>query len=243
MKRTILLLLSLSLLAGCSASQIPTATQSADSVNRDSTTAAQTPSAIVKAPPSEQEASANMTKKPSDLATIAEEMIVKKADPFQVLEIYKKMIGVYPANGTERHDTLRYILDANLAMVKDGKGQDALRLALELDKLIPNDFYVQNRVIGAYRTLVEEQIEKKNLTAAMEFMKKGLMVRFDVEMMRTNLKLLKLMAQDDIKNKKIESAKERLSMVLYIIDAQDSEAEKDIFAKEKAEALRILSTL
>lgn len=229
MKKIALFLLVATVLTGCSSTK--------NTSTNGSAIGAQNPS-VKETRPSAQTIGAT-----SDLATTAKEMIVRKEDPLKVLEVYKQMIPVYPVNGKERESTLRYILDTSLAMVNDKKGQEALKLSLELDKVIPKDFYVQNRIIGAYRVLAEEQIEKKNYIEAMDLVTKGLQVRFDIDIMHTKLNLLILMAQDDIQNKKIDSAKKQLNEVLYTIEAQDSQAEKDIFAKEKAEASKILATL
>lgn len=231
MKKISILCIALLILTGCSGKQNQAVVEN-EGVKENFTSVAQKSGTI-----------SNPEIASLDLESQAKKMITDKEDPFRVLEIYKQMIQVYEAKSQQRQDTVRYILDANSQMIKDGKGQDALRLALELDKLIPNDFYVQNRVIGAYRVLAEEQIAKKNLVEAMNFVQKGLLIRFDIDIMRTKLNLLIFMARDDIKNKKIDSAKKQLNEVLYIVDAQDSQAEKDIFAKEKAEAANLLATL
>ncbi|MCX6733225.1 MAG: hypothetical protein NTX63_00235 [Candidatus Peregrinibacteria bacterium] len=228
MKKIALFLLVATILTGCSSAKNTSTNGSATGTNQN---------------PSAKEAQLPAIGATSDLATTAKEMIARKEDPFKVLEVYKKMILVYPVNSKERESTLRYILDTSLAMVNDKKGQEALKLSLELDKVIPKDFYIQNRIIGAYRVLAEEQIAKRNYTGAMDLITKGLQVRFDIDIMHTKLNLLILMAQDDIKNKKIDSAKKELNEVLYTIDAQDSQSEKDIFAKEKTEASKILATL
>lgn len=242
MKKISLFLISLIILSGCSSVKNQPITLDTEIADQGTTEATQ-PSPTTQDVSDKGNSVVDIKKDASDLASVARVMITKKEDPFKVLEIYKQMIPVYPAKGKERQDTLRYILDTNLAMVKEGKGQDALRLALELDKLIPKDFYVQNRVIGAYRVLAEEQIGKKNYVGAMDFITTGLKVRFDIDIMHTKLNLLIVMAQDDIKSGKISSAKQKLNEVLFTVDAQDSQPEKDIFVKENTEASKMLATL
>lgn len=231
MKKIGILFIVLLTLAGCSGKESQSVIENKE-VKGGATSVVQTSSTVVGSETMSQ-----------DLGSQAKKMITNKEDPFKVLEVYKQMIQVYEAKSQPRQDTIRYILDANMQMIRDGKGQDALKLALEIDKLIPNDFYVQNRVIGAYRVLAEEQIGKKNFAAAMDLIQKGLLIRFDQDIMTTKLKTLILMAKEDIKNGKMESAKKELNEVLYIIDAQDSEAEKNNFAKEKTEATNLLTTI
>ena len=173
-------------------------------------------------------------------ARIGKEMVDKKEDPFKVLEVYKKLVTLFSAKSDERQKVLRYILDENLKMVTLKKGQDALKMALELDKLIPKDFYVQNRIIGAYRVLAEEQADRNNLEGAMQLTQKGLQIRFDPDIMRTQLDIEILMAKQAIRNNKPNEAKTKLNDIISIADAQD---DLKLFAKEKGEAQKLLATI
>ena len=168
------------------------------------------------------------------------DLVDKKEDPFKVLEVYKKLVTLFSAKSDERQKVLRYILDENLKMVTLKKGQDALKMALELDKLIPKDFYVQNRIIGAYRVLAEEQADRNNLEGAMQLTQKGLQIRFDPDIMRTQLDIEILMAKQAIRNNKPNEAKTKLNDIISIADAQD---DLKLFAKEKGEAQKLLATI
>ena len=196
-----------------------------------------------------------MTNKPPQLARLPNEndqdyykrlvaaYIDKKVEATVALELYKKIIPLFPAKDDTRQKILRYILDATWKMVQDRQAAPALALALELDKIIPNDFYIQNRLIGAYRVFAEDQIKAENLDKASEYVEKGLMLHFDPQIMGTKLNIKMLLAKKAIENKNIDQAQSLLNEVLIIIDSQDTEAGKMIFKSQKAEVEKILSTL
>lgn len=168
-------------------------------------------------------------------------LIDQKASWREVLPLYKKLTTFEKANSDARQKTLRYLLDDNLRLVNERKGEEALEFALELDKLIPNDFYIQNRILGAYRVMAEDAIKKKDWNTAYDLLyKKALSIRFDTEVMRTYLKLRKLMAKEEIAQKHYDVARTYLAEIISIANIEEN---KSLYGEEFTEAEKLLKKL
>lgn len=169
------------------------------------------------------------------------DQVNENADPYDVLALYEKLIDFDEVNSESRQLALHYVLDANWALVTEKKGEEALALAMELDKLLPGDFYVQNRILGAYRVMAEKAIEEKKYDRAYDLLfNTALKIRFDAEVMRTYLHLRTVMAQEAIALKDYETARSYLSDVELIASIDENAG---LYDDEKAEAERLLKTL
>ena len=168
-------------------------------------------------------------------------LVNAEANPYEVLDGYKKLIEFDEVDSDARQVALKYLLKVNLQMVEDNKGEEALALAKELDKLIPNDFYIQNRILGAYRVMAEKAIEEKDYDKAYDLLyNTALKIRFDIEVMRTYLHLLTVKGEEAISAKDYSNAKAHLDEVVWIVAIDNN---SDYFGEEKANAERLLKTL
>ena|SRR3989338_3938549 len=134
-------------------------------------------------------------------------------------------------------------MKGTLDLVKSTKRsdvQEGLDLSLQLYKLLPQDYYVENRIIQAYIFFAQQEVAKKNWRAADEWAMKGLRMRFHIVAMQTHLDILIGEAKDFIKAGDKASAIANLNDVLSIVKVDNNAT---LFAKEKDEAIKLLATL
>lgn len=157
-------------------------------------------------------------------ATLSKEWIEKKHDLNESIELYKKLIQLFPRNSAPRKEMLGYIMNEDLHMIiRDRKAQEGLEIALKLDKLIPLDFYVQNRIIAAYRIMAEDEIAKKNYQAAEEILKKkALSIRFDQEAVRTLIKLRLIQVKEALAQNNQQQARTYLEEVYLYTGVEEN---------------------
>lgn len=190
----------------------------------------------IKLPP----VSGNETEK-EFYANLSKKWIEEKHDPMEVITLYKKLITLFPPESEPRQTTLRYLLDLSLKYItEERKAKEALEIALELDKIIPYDFYIQNRIIGAYKIFAEDEMKKGELDKAMEWVTKGLQIRFDPYIMATKLDIEILMAKRAIKSGDTAEARVYLEEIINISDSQEN---KNIFSVQRNKAAEMLSEL
>lgn len=173
----------------------------------------------------------------------ADEIVGNKGDLNEAINIYAKLIEIFPVDNEYRQKVLTYIMDGSMELVRSDdlkEVQKGLDIALELDKLVPGDFYVQNRILGAYKKFAEKEMEAKNWEKAKEWTQKGLQIRFDNMVMKTHLEILIKEAEDFLKKKKYAEAKSNLDSVLEIASIADN---KDLFTEEAKEANELLSRI
>lgn len=165
-------------------------------------------------------------------------LVDQKGDWWQALESYKKLTEFEEPNSENRKKILRYLMGVSLKAVEERRADDAMKMGEALDKVLPNDFYVQNRILGAYRVMAEDEIAKKNWGAAEDILyNKALRLRFDAEVMRTFLKLRIAMADEAISAKKNEDAKKYLEEVFMIANIDENRA---LYQKEREDAEKLL---
>lgn len=165
-------------------------------------------------------------------------LVDQKGDWWKALEAYKKLTEVEEKDSENRQKTLRYLLDVSLKAVEERRAEDALKMSEALDKVLPNDFYVQNRTLGAYRIMAEDAIAKKDWAAAEDILyNKALRLRFDVQVMRTFLNLRLAMAEEALTSKKTEDAKKYLEEVIMISNIDEN---KNLYPKEREDAEKLL---
>lgn len=168
-------------------------------------------------------------------------LVDQKGDWWQALEAYKKLTEIEEPNSENRQRILRYLLDVSLKAVEERRAEDALKMSEALDKVLPNDFYVQNRTLGAYRIMAENAMAKKDWKTAEDILyNKALRLRFDVEVMRTFLKLRLAMAEEALTSKKSEDAKKYLEEVIMISNIDEN---KNLYQQEKEKAEKLLKRL
>lgn len=158
------------------------------------------------------------------------------AKPMEVLKLYKELIAIEAKDSPNRKKALRYLLDQNIYLIEAGKGEEALALAMELDKLIPQDFYVQNRIIGAHRVMAEAQLKAGNLTNAYQTIQKARAVRFDPEATRTYMHIQFALIEKDIAAKKYKDAALKLDDVMVIFQVDNENDSKKLFPDELKQA-------
>lgn len=167
-------------------------------------------------------------------------LVTDKADLYKILEVYKSIIEFEPANSENRQKALRYMLDESLKMV-DTAPEEAIKFAQELSKIIPGDFYIQNRIIGGYVTLAKRAIDKKEWETATDYLaNKALHIRFDSEAMRAYLTMQTLRAKDEIAAKNIQKAKDFLGEVISIARIKDNIT---IFPDERLAAEKLFKSI
>lgn len=163
----------------------------------------------------------------------AQSLVGEKADWHEVIKTYEELTKFEKVNSKDRQKALRYVLDRGLELLQEGKGEEAIELGLALDKLIPNDFYVQNRIIGGYRVIAEKQAKEGKFEEALKTFNKGLSIRFDQQIMQSRLKIMLDWAEDEIKKKNIEKVKSLINEVLMIVNIEEN---KTLFPDEKKRA-------
>lgn len=174
-------------------------------------------------------------------AQLSKDWIAEKHDPMETIMLYERLVNLYPPQSEPRQTTLRYLLDTSLKYITvDRKAKEALDIALKLNEIIPYDFYIQNRIIGAYGIFAEDEIAKGDLNKAMEWATKGLQIRFDPYIMTTKLDIEIRMAKKAIKSGDKAQAITYIEDIFHIINAQEN---KDIFSNQLTEANKIFSTL
>lgn len=178
--------------------------------------------------------------KPSVMATSKDEMtrltnllVDNGAKASEVLKLYKDLIATEPKDSPNRTKALRYIMDQNIFLIEAGRGEEALALAFELDALIPQDFYVQNRIIGAYRVIAEKDFKAGKIDDAFATIQKARAVRFDPEAAKTFMKIQFARIQRDINAKKYEDAATKLDDVAVVLGLADN---KGLFVEESKQA-------
>lgn len=166
----------------------------------------------------------------------------KNHDLLQLVDIYRKLVELYPANDAIRLNLLKHVMDRDLKLIiEDRNAQDGLKVALALDEVIPNDFYIQNRIIAAYRIMAEDAMAKKDWKTAEDLLlKKALALRFDIEAMRTYLKLLMEEAKEAIANNKPDVAKKYLQDALMIVSIEENQK---TYAEEAKQIASLLSRI
>ena len=127
-----------------------------------------------------------------------------------------------------------------MSSTKEADIKKGLDLSLQLYKLLPNDYYVENRIFTAYIFYAKQEIEKKNWRVAEEWTLKGLKIRFHTEAMRTRLQILIGEAGDFIVQKKYAEAKKNLSEVVSIAGIAEN---KVLYPNEKKKAEAFLSKI
>lgn len=173
-----------------------------------------------------------------EVVSQATQLLEQKGEVDEMLELYKLLIKFEPANSILRQKALRYILDGDVALINEGKAEEGLKYALELDKLIPGDYYIQNRILAAYKAMAEAAIAKKDWVAAYDLLyNKALSLRFDAEVMRVYFKLRYLMAKEAIEDGRKEEAKQYLQEVVAIGLIEDNKPFYEIEVKQAEELL------
>lgn len=167
---------------------------------------------------------------------LGNEIVDKKGDIVEAIKIYEKLTTLYPKDDPMRQKVLQYIMKGTLELVNSQKAADVqsgLDLSLELYKLLPGDYYVENRIIGAYVFYAKAELAKKNWRKADEWVMKGLKMRFHIEAMRTHMLVLIGEAGDFVAAKKYSEARTNLNEVISIASIDEN---KTIFVNEKAKA-------
>lgn len=160
----------------------------------------------------------------------AKTFVAEKASWRVVLPVYIKLIQVERVNSEPRSKTLDYLMEVNLNLIKERKADEALELALELNKLIPSDFYIQNRIIAAYRVMAEDAMAKKDWKTAEELLyKKALSIRFDIEAMRTVLKLRMEQTREAMAAGDLVGARKYLDEAYLIVNIEEN---KPLYVEE-----------
>lgn len=171
----------------------------------------------------------------------AQELVDKKAPWREVLPLYKKLTEFEKPNSEPRTKTLRYLLDTSLKFVEEGNAAEALASGEALNEVIPNDFYIQNRILGAYRLMAEQAMAKKDWKTAEDILyNKALRIRFDFEVMRTYLKLKMEMGKEAIAGGKFSDARVHLDEVVVIANIPENQG---FYSKEKQDAEKLLQSI
>ncbi len=179
-----------------------------------------------------------------EIVDASNKLVDDKGSIYDALENYKKLVQFEKVDSDARKKTLRYMLDKSLEMVNSEDlqiVQQAFDFAIELDKVYPNNFYVQNRMMIAYNRFAREAMKKKDWATAYDFLyTKALKLRFDDDIMRTYLDLRNLMAEEAIANKKYDEALEFLKEVYSIANIKENEA---LYKQQQAKAQLLFKKL
>lgn len=179
-----------------------------------------------------------------EIIAASNKLVDDKGSIHDALENYKKLVQFEKVDSDARKKTLRYMLDKSLEMVNSDdltQVQEALDFAFALDKVLPNDYYIQNRMMIAYRRFAEEAMKKKDWATAYDYLNnKALHLRFDDNVMRTYLDLRNLMAEEDIANKKYDEALEFLKEVYSIANLKENEV---LYKQQQAKAQLLFKKL
>lgn len=176
-------------------------------------------------------------------ANLTDEFVDQKQDPSKGTDLYKKLVEILPVDNEYRQKLLRYLLDESQALIETGNYenvQKGLEISLKLYEIIPGDFYVENRILGAYKKFAEKEMETKNWTKAKEWTQKGLQIRFDSNLMKTHLIILLSEAEALIKVKKYNEAKTNLDFVLEVVGLPEN---KDLFKEQEEKAKNLLKKI
>lgn len=176
-------------------------------------------------------------------ANLTDELVDQKQDPAKGIDLYKKLVEILPVDNEYRQKLLRYLLDESQALIETGNlenVQKGLDLSLKLYEIIPGDFYVENRILGAYKKFAEKEMESKNWTKAKEWTQKGLRIRFDSMVMKTHLIILLGEAESLIKEKKYNEAKTNLEFVFDVVGLPEN---KDLFKEQEEKAQNLLKKI
>ncbi len=179
-----------------------------------------------------------------EIIAASNKLVDDKGSIYDALENYKKLLQFEKVDSDARKKTLRYMLDKSLEMVNSDdltQVQEALDFAFALDKVLPNDYYIQNRMMIAYRRFAQEAMKKKDWVTAYDYLNnKALHLRFDDNVMRTYLDLRNLMAEEAITNKKYDVALEFLKEVYSIANIKENEA---LYKQQQAQAQLLFKKL
>lgn len=159
------------------------------------------------------------------------------------IDVYTHLTQLLPVNDPMRTKILDYIMRETLKLVDSQKKDDVdrgLALSMDLYKLLPGDYYVQNRIIQAYIFYAKQEMAKRNWAAADEWVVKALHYRFHIEAMRTHINILMGKAKDLIAAKKPDDAKAALNQAISIINTDDN---NKIYVNELADAQKLLETI
>lgn len=176
-------------------------------------------------------------------ANLTDELVDQKQDPAKGIDIYKKLVEILPVDNEYRQKLLRYLLNESQALIESGdlkNIQKGLDISLKLYEIIPGDFYVENRILGAYKKFAEKEMESKNWIKAKEWTQKGLQIRFDSMVMKTHLIILISEAESFIKEKKYNEAKTNLDFVFDVVSLPDN---KDLFNEQEEKAQNLLKKI